>query len=237
MFDMILLKPAMLLAAFVFLLLIFVALMAKYRSKKSIHPYQKLNALFTPAERSFYGVLTQAVNGDAVIFGKVRVADVLTPRKSTIKGVWQTAFNKISAKHFDFMLCKKDDLSFICGIELDDSSHNSAKSQARDAFVEAACQSAGFPLIRYRARASYQVTEVRDALATVLANIGTNQAAPASMPVAPQQTLPASNDHEKTCPKCSSEMTVRVAKKGKAVGSEFWGCSAFPQCRHVESLV
>lgn len=233
MFNSTTLIGLMLLA--IFSLVWFATRLAKTRSKNA-HPYRQLAALFTPAERSFYGVLTQAVNGDALIFGKVRVADVLTPQKSSIKGVWQTAFNKISAKHFDFVLCKKDDLTFICAIELDDSSHNSAKSKARDAFLETACQSADFSLLRYRAKASYQVTEVRDVLAKVLAGAQKNNISPITPSAAPVLITPvlAGNDSEKVCPKCSSEMTVRVAKKGKTVGNEFWGCTAFPQCRHVE---
>lgn len=41
-------------------------------------PYQKEPALFTAAERSFLGVLEQAVEGRFRVFGKVRVADVIT---------------------------------------------------------------------------------------------------------------------------------------------------------------
>jgi len=36
-----------------------------------------------------------------------------------------------------------------------------------------------------------------------------------------------------TCPKCGSEMKLRIAKKGKYAGQEFWGCSNFPDCRGI----
>jgi restriction system protein len=39
----------------------------------------------------------------------------------------------------------------------------------------------------------------------------------------------------RACPKCSSEMVLRVAKKGPHSGNEFWGCSKFPGCRGVVS--
>ena len=153
-------KLPILLTALSILFFIEIALFSiKVRSKSKIHPYLWLNALFTPAERSFFGVLSQAVGNDVLIFGKVRVADVLTPPKSTDRGVWQNAFNKISAKHFDFVLCRKDDLTFLCAIELDDRSHNSAKTQIRDAFLEEACQSADFPLIRFPAKSGYQISD------------------------------------------------------------------------------
>lgn len=33
------------------------------------------------------------------------------------------------------------------------------------------------------------------------------------------------------CPKCGSAMMLRDAKKGKHVGTQFWGCTTFPKCR------
>lgn len=35
------------------------------------------------------------------------------------------------------------------------------------------------------------------------------------------------------CPRCSSPMVKRTAKKGKLAGNKFWGCSRFPQCRGI----
>jgi restriction system protein len=39
----------------------------------------------------------------------------------------------------------------------------------------------------------------------------------------------------RACPKCGSEMVLRVAKKGPHSGKKFWGCSKFPGCRGVVS--
>jgi hypothetical protein len=124
--------------------------------------YTQRGALFTVAERSFYGVLEQAISKDYKIFGKVRVADVLTPKPSLDKSNWQTAFNKISAKHFDYVLCQKDTLQVIAVIELDDKSHNSKKAKNRDDFIEDACQGADLKLIRFKAKTGYQIDSVRE---------------------------------------------------------------------------
>ena len=40
----------------------------------------------------------------------------------------------------------------------------------------------------------------------------------------------------RACPKCGSEMVLRVAKKGPNSGKKFWGCSKFPGCRVVVSV-
>ena len=69
--------------------------------------YQLRKALFTPSEIKFYRELEQAIGEQFIVFGKVRVADIITPEKGLSKSNWQSAFNKISAKHFDFVLCDK----------------------------------------------------------------------------------------------------------------------------------
>jgi restriction system protein len=45
----------------------------------------------------------------------------------------------------------------------------------------------------------------------------------------------ARSEVARACPKCGSEMVLRVAKKGPHSGKEFWGCSRFPDCRCVVS--
>ncbi|MFT4929895.1 MAG: hypothetical protein ACI8WB_006030 [Phenylobacterium sp.] len=203
--------------------------------------YRQQKALFTPAERSFLGVLHQAVGEQAQIFGKVRVADILTPEKNLSKSHWQTAFNKISAKHFDFVLCDKTDLSVLCVIELDDKSHNSKHRQARDQFLQNACLSANMPLIQIPAQASYNIHTLRQSLANYLPNESPNKTSN-EQPDDNQWRAPQSDSIEtpatvaKTCPKCSSEMVKRTASKGKNVGDHFWGCSGFPKCRYKEMI-
>ena len=39
------------------------------------------------------------------------------------------------------------------------------------------------------------------------------------------------------CPKCGSELILRVAKKGANVGNQFYGCSNYPKCKYTAQLV
>jgi restriction system protein len=43
-------------------------------------------------------------------------------------------------------------------------------------------------------------------------------------------------EEEDLCPRCGSEMVLRVATKGPRSGERFWGCSAFPKCRGARAL-
>jgi len=50
--------------------------------------YRLNGPLFSPAERSFLGVLIQAVPDENLVLGKVRVADVITPEKGLSRPKW-----------------------------------------------------------------------------------------------------------------------------------------------------
>lgn len=93
------------------------------------------------------------------IFGKVRVADVLKIKSTGNKSRNRSVFNKINAKHFDYVVCNKNDLSVLCVIELDDK-YNQRSRQNRDNFLESACNSAQLTLLRFEAKNLIRYQEV-----------------------------------------------------------------------------
>jgi|TARA_R110001592_G_scaffold229914_1_gene486591 very-short-patch-repair endonuclease len=141
-------------------IVLFVAL-AKSKAGPSEFPYQLSKYLLSKAERSFYGVLVQAIGKTGLVFSKIRVADVITPKKGLNRSDWQRAFNAVSSKHFDFLVCDPTDCSIKLAIELDDASHSTAKSQKRDSLLNGACESAGLPLLRIKAAKEYVVAEIQ----------------------------------------------------------------------------
>jgi len=38
------------------------------------------------------------------------------------------------------------------------------------------------------------------------------------------------------CPKCAQPMRLRTARQGPRAGSQFWGCSAYPDCKGVRPV-
>lgn len=207
------------------LVLVVFAALAKKGGNTDEFSYEKNEPLFSPAERSFFGVLSQAAKDNAVVLGKVRVADVLRPPKGMGRSNWQKAFNRISAKHFDYVICSPDTLSVLAAIELDDKSHNKGKRAERDRFLETACSGAGLPLHRFKAAATYNISEVRNVLFPPPEEL----AEESSLPEAPDPEI----TEEQLCPKCSSPLVKKVAKKGEHKGTEFLACSSFPKCRYI----
>lgn len=218
-----------LLAVAVFAVLAALRAKDKSTSGGNDHPYIKSGPLFTPAERSFFGVLQSALGKDAQVFGKVRVADVIKPAKGLTRSDWQRAFNAISSKHFDFVICRPDSLEIVCVVELNDRSHNSKTRKKRDELLERACRTARLPLIQVEAKSGYVIDDVRALLLPHLNDTPSSSSETAPKPTEAQPTTRA-------CPKCESPLVKRRATKGKHAGREFLGCSAFPKCRHSETI-
>lgn len=129
-------------------------------------PYRKTDHLLTPAERSFFGVLGQAVDNDLYIFAKVRLSDLLWLPQNTRDR--QRYFNRIQSKHVDFVLCDRVTTEPRLLIELDDSSHRRAARASRDAFLDQAASQAGLFILRVPVKHSYSVGELRQVISSVL---------------------------------------------------------------------
>jgi len=150
---------------FILVIAVFVVLAAlKGKTGKSGtigFPYQLGKPLFSAAERSFLGVLDQAVGPEHRVFGKVRVADVAAVKSGLGNSARQGALNRIAAKHFDFVVCRSGDLSVVCAVELNDKSHASRKAQSRDELLANVCRAIGLPLLTVPAKTAYSPQNVR----------------------------------------------------------------------------
>ena len=209
--------------------------------------FESREALFTPAERSFLGVLEQALaNSRYRVFGKVRLGDIVKPAKGLTASKRTTAQNRINQKHVDFLICSASDLAVVAVVELDDQSHARDDRAGRDSFVDDALTMARIPVVRFPAKKSYALPEVTAKLQGILADLqGTtsstfNSEVVATAP-APPQAKSATPDAVSVvvapvCEKCSAEMVKRQAKNGPHAGKFFWACSTYPKCRNVVAI-
>lgn len=187
------------------------------RKKANEYRFAKRPWLFSPAEKSFYDSLKPVLSNDFEIFGKVRIADVIEVNERFRSSKWQSAFNKVAMKHFDFVICSKSDLSVVCCVELNDGSHKRPKTIERDSFVNKVCSKAGVPLVTIKQRKEYLEDDLR---------------------IHFERFMNSDNKTEKMlCPKCESELIERVSNSGANAGKKFLGCSAFPQCKHIAASI
>lgn len=134
----------------------------KFSKKTARFRYESLEEILSGTEQSFFLVLKESLSKDYEIFAKVRITDVLTPNEIFNLQNCNAAIYTSLPKHFDYIICEKYTLSIVAVIELDEKDHIRREARARSRFVEKACQTAGFKLLRFPSRLEYRTHVVRE---------------------------------------------------------------------------
>jgi hypothetical protein len=193
-------------------------------------PYRLRDDFLSPAELSFYRVLSTTVAARAAVLTKVRLADLFfVPRSEGAA----SSRNRIAQKHLDFLLCDPETMRPLVGVELDDRSHERSSRQARDGFVDEVFRVAGLPLIHVPVRPAYSVAELSGVLSPYLG--GGDGVRPDTNVEAPVRSgsETAAAGTAPMCPKCGVPMVLRTAGRGERRGERFYGCPNYPNCRET----
>jgi len=189
-------------------------------------PYRLRDDFLSPAEFSFFKVLSSLVGTRLSIQSKVRLADVFFVARPNENFAY---FNRIAQKHLDFLVCDSVTMKPLLGIELDDSSHKRNSRQVRDDFVESVCKVAGLPLLRFPVRQEYNSREIAAQIAPFLM-----EKVHISAPPYPEVTKEVGS--VMFCPKCGIPMVLRSVAKGEHKGKQFYGCQNYPRCREMKPV-
>jgi hypothetical protein len=137
--------------------------------RSTAYPYERTTYLLSKAERSFYEVLYRSIGPDYRVFPKVRIADIVHVKAGA--EMWWVHFNKITSKHVDFLICSAATLTPVLVVELDDSSHSTAKTKNTDAFRDNVFQAAGLPQLRVPVRAGYNPRDIAAQVAGAISGV------------------------------------------------------------------
>lgn len=150
----------------VVLAIVIIYLVNRFRERRVIREildrYSLQESVLTKAELNFYRVLKEVVGEKYAVLVKVRLADLFSTRGG--EGYY-SAFNKISAKHIDFLLADPQSFSPVLAIELDDRSHQNQNRKNRDEFVDQIFEKTGLKLLRVKAANKYDPVDIRDRIA------------------------------------------------------------------------
>jgi very-short-patch-repair endonuclease len=138
-------------------------------------PYRVRPSILSPGEREFFPILRVAVKiawhaqhtGNTTppwVFASVRLAEVIevTASSTDQRSIWQAAFNRITRKQLDFVLCDPDSTRPLLVIELDDRTHQRPERRERDGFIDDACAAAGLPILHITAAKTYNAHALAD---------------------------------------------------------------------------
>lgn len=120
--------------------------------KRRKYPYES-KLLLTRTEYAFFKQLQKITDEKGyMICPKVRLEDFIyvTNRKELSK-----YRGYIKSRHVDFLICDND-LHIICGIELDDKSHEEKEAKRIDEFKNELFETIGIRLYRIRVDANYE---------------------------------------------------------------------------------
>ena len=140
------------------LVLAAIVLIAALRAASN--PYIRADCLFSKAEANFYFALKGAVQDRYIVFGKVRVADIITIKSGLSPKARMSALGRIAQKHLDYVLVHPVTLAPICAVELNDKTHNRDDRSKRDQMLTRIFEKTEFPIIWVKAARSYDKSEI-----------------------------------------------------------------------------
>lgn len=116
--------------------------------RKPSFTYLPKTHIMTNREENFFKTLCEIFDDKCYIMSQVHLSALLNHK---VKGQnWKSAFRHINGKSVDFVLLRRRDLSVLCAVELDDSTHDKQDRIVRDKEVERIFRSVNIPLVRMR---------------------------------------------------------------------------------------
>jgi len=110
--------------------------------------------ILTQSEALLHLCLEQMTQGRCRILCKPRLADFIQHPQET------GAFQRISQRHVDFLICPNESWVPMLGVELDDPSHESNSAKISDMFKNRLFAHVGIPLVRIHVSEMQRVEEM-----------------------------------------------------------------------------
>ena len=196
-------------------------------------PYRLRDDFLSPAEFSFYKVLSSSLGGRFIVQSKVRLADIFFVSRPNENVAY---FNKIAQRHLDFLVCDATTMKPLFGIELDDTSHQRDSRRERDEFIEKVFQSAQLPLLRFPVQREYNTREIATQIVPLLKDRVASPGVSQTVSALAMSDSAVSGDAVPLCPKCGIPMVLRTVMQGEHKGKQFYGCVNYPRCREVKPV-
>jgi hypothetical protein len=197
-------------------------------------PVRRKSRLLTVSERNLFEGLVLALSDSYFIFSKVGIQHVIeqTPGASglDVKRITED----IKEQHFDFVLCRQDDMSIFGVVELKykGKGRESRKRRKRHKLLSRLCLSANLKLFYFDARQDYKSMDIARIVTGKSKIAGSDRALAGthSTQLSVEETSQSEAPNIKTCPKCRGELNTKVAVKGDNLGEKFLICSKYPYC-------
>lgn len=218
----------LLLCAALFLTLVLLRIRRKQDNKhwepRARHPYIERSDFMSYEHQVFMQALQRALGDVVDICPRVAAKDVVKTFNQLPKEEWQYWNDRLVNYSFDFLLIDRRDYSIACAIELQEQE---TPEVLDDDFARDLCHAARVSFVRFQAASEYDGSAIRS---VILAHL------PVATDTKKIDSTATTQEIGLICPKCSSLLVRKVARKGPHAGTEFWACSSAPRCRHAEKI-
>lgn len=129
-------------------------------------PYNRKNNFYSNAERLFLGTLMRAIGNEYLILGKVRVSDLILingglPLKRRV-----AAYERIAGEYVDFVVCDRRTTKILLVVQL--VRRDAVGRALTRGLLDDAFKTADIPLVRFYESNTYEVSDLRHAVLSVL---------------------------------------------------------------------
>lgn len=145
-------KKIILFAVILVILELLIAKIAKSRRNKNrdySNDYQRKLLLTKNEWKNYMSIRPFLDKERLLICPKVRLLDLVEPRKGSNSKQYQILLNKVQSKHVDFTICDEM-LNVLLILELDDSSHDADARKERDRFIDSVLTGSGYRVLHVR---------------------------------------------------------------------------------------
>lgn len=197
---------------------------------------QRKSRFLSVAEHNLFGCLVEALSDNYFIFARVRMQSVIEAKSNAI-GVNRIR-RQLSGHYFDFVLCRKIDMSIFGVIELEHKdradkgrSRSLAKREQDTKMIAHACKSANLKLFYFDVKRDYSRVDICRLITGKSKVVERERFSPtheSQLTIdSPSNTI---TGYARTCPKCYNEVVTKVAVKGRDIGEKFMMCRKYPYC-------
>ena len=198
-------------------------------------------------ESRFFVALEKALSDKYYIYSKVRLLDITSFQKTAGALNKRSVNKRLKNLCADFVVCKKDDMSIIGVVELEKFNKRiSAKQKKhRESLMSSVCREADIRLFYFDGRQDYAGMD----LCRLITGRSKSKpieskrrksvvAEPSMMSIEEGDSMMETDvlDKVRSCPKCYSEVVIKVAVKGDNIGEKFLMCRKYPYCDYQLSV-
>lgn len=132
----------------VFIVAVYLAKLSFEKKEKQISllSYQKKDRVMNDSEHALFINLQKALGDAYIVLSKVRIEDFVEVKKEINSHSKWGLRGRIKSRHIDFLICDYATTKPLLAIELDGKSHNGAKQQNRDHFVNDLYEAINLPI-------------------------------------------------------------------------------------------